>query len=54
VVQIGGDVDWVARYLVGLPFGFDVIEPDELRVELRALARRVLADHGPAPRSEAG
>ncbi len=47
VVQIGGDADWIARYLTGLPFGFDVLEPDEVREEIGRLARRLLTAHGP-------
>ena len=45
VVRIGGDPDWIARYLVGLPCPFEVIEPDAVRVEVRRLARRLLRQH---------
>jgi len=45
VVRIGGDADWIARYLVGLPFRTEVIEPDEVRAEVRKLARRLLREH---------
>ncbi len=45
VVEIGGDPDWIARFLVGLPVRFDVIEPEEVRAEIRALARRMLRQH---------
>jgi len=45
VVTIGGDIDWIARYLVGLPVRFDVLEPTELRDEIRTLARRLLRQH---------
>ena len=48
VVQIGGDADWIARYLVSLPFRFEVLEPDEVREELRELARRILNEQ-PVP-----
>jgi predicted DNA-binding transcriptional regulator YafY len=48
VAVIGGDADWIARYLVGLPFRFEVIEPDEVRTEVRRLAHRMLRQH-PAP-----
>lgn len=44
IVTIGGDLDWIARYLIGLPMKFTVLEPPELRIELRSLARRVLRD----------
>jgi predicted DNA-binding transcriptional regulator YafY len=42
VVTIGGDPDWVARYLAGLPVEFEVLDPPEVRDELRALAERLL------------
>ncbi len=48
VVTIGGDHDWIARYLIGLELQFEVIEPRELNDELRLLAERILrqvADH---------
>ena len=31
VVVIGGDADWIARYLAGLPFPFEVLDSDEVR-----------------------
>jgi predicted DNA-binding transcriptional regulator YafY len=45
IVQIGGDVDWIARFLVGLPFRTEVIEPDDVRAEVRRVARRLLRQH---------
>lgn len=42
IVTIGGDADWIARYLIGLDVPFDVLEPPEVVVELRALAARIL------------
>jgi predicted DNA-binding transcriptional regulator YafY len=45
IVTMGGDVDWIARYLVGLPVRIEVLEPPELRDEIRALARRLLREH---------
>ena len=45
VVTIGGDPDWIARYLVGLPVRFEVLEPAAVRDEIRALARRMLEEH---------
>jgi len=44
-LRIGGDIDWIARFLVNLPFGFRVVEPPELRAELRALGERLQRDH---------
>jgi predicted DNA-binding transcriptional regulator YafY len=46
VVTIGGDPDWVARYLAGLPIDFEVLDPPEVRAELRAVARRLLRRSG--------
>jgi predicted DNA-binding transcriptional regulator YafY len=44
IVTIGGDPDWVARYLAGLPVRFEVLDPPEVRDELRALATRLLEE----------
>jgi predicted DNA-binding transcriptional regulator YafY len=43
IVTIGGDPDWIARYLVGLPVRFEVLEPDEVKHELRKLATEILS-----------
>ena len=45
IATIGGETDWIARFLVALDCAYDVIEPDELRKELRALGHRLLRDH---------
>jgi predicted DNA-binding transcriptional regulator YafY len=45
IVTIGGDPDWIARYLIGLPARFEVIDPPSVRAELRAVARRMLKEH---------
>ena len=45
IVQIGGDADWIARFLAGLPFRTEVLSPDVVRDEVRALARRILRQH---------
>jgi predicted DNA-binding transcriptional regulator YafY len=42
IAHIGGDADWIARYLAGLECRFEVIEPEAVREELRALGRRLL------------
>ena len=42
VVDIGGDLDWIARYLAGCEVRFEVLEPPELRDELR----HALTDEG--------
>ncbi len=42
VVVLGGDPDWIARYLASLPFAFEVLGPDEVREEVAALGRRLL------------
>jgi predicted DNA-binding transcriptional regulator YafY len=44
-VRIGGEAPWIARYLAGLPCSFEVIDPPEVRDELRALGRRLVHDH---------
>jgi predicted DNA-binding transcriptional regulator YafY len=42
MLHIGADeVDWLARYVAGLPFGAEVRDPPELRAALRALGRRL-------------
>ena len=46
IVTIGGDADWVARYLASLPADFEVLEPQEVRDELHALAERLLRNNG--------
>ena len=37
------DMSWLARYLLGLPWEFEVESPEELRKELRKIGRRLLA-----------
>ena len=39
--RIGGDADWIAHYLAGLEVPFEVLDPPEVRAELRALGRRL-------------
>jgi predicted DNA-binding transcriptional regulator YafY len=52
LLRIGADdLDWIARYLAGLPFDFEVRHPPELRKELRTLGRRLQRSH-PSPRSK--
>ena len=45
IARIGGDADWIARYLVGLECRFEVLEPDAVRTEVRELAERIARDH---------
>jgi predicted DNA-binding transcriptional regulator YafY len=45
VVRIGGDADWVARYLASLECGFEVLDSDDVRRELHALGERLVRDH---------
>jgi predicted DNA-binding transcriptional regulator YafY len=47
IVRIGGDVDWIARYVIGLPFPCEILEPDTVRTEIRRIARRALREHPP-------
>jgi predicted DNA-binding transcriptional regulator YafY len=42
IALIGGEPDWIARYLAGLECRFEVLEPDQVRTELRALGRRLV------------
>jgi predicted DNA-binding transcriptional regulator YafY len=42
VVVIGGDADWIARYLASLPFPFEVLDSYEVRREVELLAHRLL------------
>jgi predicted DNA-binding transcriptional regulator YafY len=46
LVRVGGDAMWIAEYVIGLPCRVEVLEPDEVRAEVRALAERLLRDHG--------
>jgi predicted DNA-binding transcriptional regulator YafY len=42
LLRIGAnELEWIAGYLAGLPFDFEVINPPELRKALRALASRL-------------
>ena len=45
LVEIGGEDEWIARFLVGLPFAFEVTEPASLREELRRLGKRIAASN---------
>ncbi len=45
IVTIGGDPDWIARYLIGLSVRFEVLDPPSVRDEIRAIARRILKEH---------
>src|SRR5918995_1539160 len=40
------DLEWIARYIAGLPFDAQVRKPPELRAALRALGRRLQRAHG--------
>ena len=42
-VLMGGDLDYIATYLASLPFPFEVLDPPEVRAEIAAHARRLLA-----------
>ena len=46
-LTIGGDdLNWIARYLLGLPWEFTVEKPDELKDLLRDFGLRLAASHG--------
>ena len=42
LVTIGGDADWIARYLASLPLRLEVLDPPEVLEELRLLAEQLL------------
>jgi predicted DNA-binding transcriptional regulator YafY len=45
VVRIGGELAWITGYVAGLPCRTEVIEPDDVRVAVRALGERLARDH---------
>ena len=45
IARIGGDADWIARYVASLACRVEVLDPEEVRAELRLLAGRLAADH---------
>jgi predicted DNA-binding transcriptional regulator YafY len=46
LLRFGADeLEWMARFLVGLPFDAQVLDPPELREAMRALGRRVQSIH---------
>ena len=46
LVEIGGDADWVARYLAGSRLAFEPVDAPELRAELRLIGERLVAAIG--------
>jgi predicted DNA-binding transcriptional regulator YafY len=51
LLRIGADdLEWIARYLAGCPFEFEVLDPPELRDSLRFLGRRLQRNHPSARR----
>jgi predicted DNA-binding transcriptional regulator YafY len=54
-LQLGAnEMEWIARYLAGLPFEFEVREPPELRTALRALGRRLQRHARSVPAGDTG
>jgi predicted DNA-binding transcriptional regulator YafY len=46
-LEIGADeLEWLARFLLNLPFDFEVVEPGELRSELAEIGRELAATYG--------
>ncbi|MBI5090198.1 MAG: YafY family transcriptional regulator, partial [Actinobacteria bacterium] len=43
IVEMGGDPDWIARYLAGSSLEYEVIEPEAVRDELRRLGEALVA-----------
>jgi predicted DNA-binding transcriptional regulator YafY len=48
IARIGGDADWIARYLASLACDFEVLEGNEVKDELRALAAKILGGLPPS------
>lgn len=44
-VELGGDADWVARYLASIEISFEVVSPPEVHKALQRLGERLVADH---------
>jgi predicted DNA-binding transcriptional regulator YafY len=52
ILRIGAnEIEWLARYIAGLPFDAEVRSPPEVRAALRALGRRLQAANRARPRS---
>jgi predicted DNA-binding transcriptional regulator YafY len=45
LVKIGGDPDWVARFLLGIEGRVEVVDSPDVVTELRRMAEQVLVDH---------
>jgi predicted DNA-binding transcriptional regulator YafY len=45
VVRIGGEADWIARYVIGFECAVDVLDSDEVRTELRAIGERLMTQY---------
>jgi predicted DNA-binding transcriptional regulator YafY len=46
LARIGGEIDWLARYLAGIDCRVEVLDSPEVRAELRAIGERLVHDHG--------
>jgi predicted DNA-binding transcriptional regulator YafY len=45
IVEIGGEPDWIARFLVGLPLTCRVIDSPDVTAAVRSIAHQLLVDH---------
>ncbi len=45
MVRLGGDVEWIADFVMGCPWRCEVIEPEAVRAELRRRGERMVRDH---------
>ena len=46
LLTIGADdINWLARYLLGLPWDFVIEAPEELEEELKAIGAKLVADY---------
>ncbi len=50
ILRLGAnEVEWLARYIAGLPFEAEVRSPPEVRTALRRLGRRIQASNRARP-----
>jgi predicted DNA-binding transcriptional regulator YafY len=54
LARIGGEPDWIARYLAGLDCRYEVLEPPEVHAELLALGERLVKEHADVDRADRG
>jgi predicted DNA-binding transcriptional regulator YafY len=45
IARVGGDAEWIAELVAGLPCRTEVLEPEEVRAAVRQVAERLARDH---------